>query len=105
MEELLARLKTRLRYSGTVEDAILQDHLTSAIDTVNELRQFTPTDEEIVESQYKSIVVELALCAYSKMGAEGQTMHNENGVSRVYEGALYPHSLLSKIIPRPRGIV
>lgn len=105
MEELLARLKVRLRFSGTVEDAVLQDHLLSAIDVVNDIRQYTSTDENVVEPQYKSVVVEMALCAYAKMGAEGQTYHGENGVNRSYETALYPDSLLKLIIPKPRVYV
>lgn len=103
MEELLARLKVRLRFSGTVEDAVLQDHLLTAIDVVNDLRQYTPTLEAVIEPQYKSVVVEMALCSYSKMGAEGQTFHGENGVNRSYETAMYPESLTKLIIPRLRN--
>lgn len=104
MEDLLARLKVRLRFSGTVEDTVLLDHLQSAVDTVNDIRQYTATETDVVEPQYKSVVVELALCAYAKMGAEGQDYHGENGVNRSYETALYPDSLLKLIIPKPRGL-
>ena len=45
MDELLARLKVRLRFSGTVEDAVLEDHLLTAIAVVNDLRQYTSTDD------------------------------------------------------------
>lgn len=104
MEEMLARLKTRLRFSGTVEDAVLQDHLLTAIDVVNDRRQYTSTPENIVEAQYKSLVVEMALVSYNKMGAEGQTYHGENGVNRSYEGgSMYPDTLLKLIVPRFRN--
>ena len=104
MDELLARLKVRLRFSGVTEDAILTDHIQTAIDVVNDKRQYTSTDDDIVESQYKSIVVEMALIAYNKMGAEGQTYHGENSVNRSYEsGLMYPESLLSLIVPRLRN--
>lgn len=102
MEELLARLKVRLRYSGTVEDDVLTDHLTTAIDVVNDIRQYTPEEGGTVETQYKSIVVEMALNSYLKMGAEGQKVHNENGVNRSYESGMYPASLLKLIVPKPR---
>lgn len=104
MDELLARLKVRLRFGGVTEDAILTDHLQTAIDVVNDKRQFTSTVENIVEPPYKSIVVEMALISYNKMGAEGQTRHDENGVDRSYEvGSMYPESILSLIIPRFRN--
>lgn len=102
MDELLARLKVRLRFSGDVEDDVLLDHLQTAVDVVNDIRQFTPTEELIVEAQYKSVVVELALSSYAKMGAEGQIVHSENGVSRSYEDGMYPSSILKLVIPRPR---
>lgn len=103
MEELLARLKIRLRFSGAVEDSILEDHLITAIDVVNDLRQYTPTEANVVEPQYKSVVVEMAIIAYNKMGAEGQTYHGEAGVNRSYEKAMYPDSLMKLIIPRMRN--
>lgn len=103
MEELLAKLKTRLRFDGTVEDGMLTYHLNLALDTVNDRRQFTPTDTELVESRYENIVIEMAVCSYNKMGAEGQTVHSENGVNRFYEGGFYPSSLMKMIIPKPRG--
>lgn len=102
MEELLARLKVRLRFSGTVEDTVLQDHLQTAIDVVNDMRQYTSTENAVVEPQYASIVVEMALSSYAKMGAEGQTHHGELGVNRTYEGGMYPPSLLKLIIPKAR---
>lgn len=105
MEELLARLKLRLRFSGTTEDSVLQDHLLTAIDTVNDIRQYTPGDgDPVVEAKYKSVTVEMALNSYLKMGAEGQTVHDENGVNREYEAGMYPPSLLKLIVPRPRGL-
>jgi len=103
MDELLARLKVRLRFSGTVEDTVLQDHLLTAIAVVNDKRQYTSTVDAIVEPQYESIVVEMALCSYAKMGAEGQTYHGENGVNRSYETAMYPDSLTKLIVPRFRN--
>ena len=48
MEELLSRLKVRLRFSGTVEDAVLSDHLQTAVDVVNDIRQYTPYLDAVV---------------------------------------------------------
>ncbi len=101
MEELLLRLKTRLQISNSNEDALLTEHLLSAIDVVNELRQYDAEDS-VVEPQYASVAVMMAESSYNKIGAEGQTSHSENGVSRHYGSDAYPSALISRILPRAR---
>lgn len=48
---------------------------------------------------HEQIQIRIAVELFSKMGAEGQTMHTENGVSRTYEAADVSPSLLRQIIP------
>lgn len=48
---------------------------------------------------YEQIQIRIVLELFSKMGAEGQTMHTENGVSRTWEAADVSPSLLRQIIP------
>lgn len=48
---------------------------------------------------HEQIQIRIALELYSKMGAEGQTAHSENGVSRTYEAADVSPSLLRHIVP------
>jgi len=103
MNELLATLKTRLRFSGDVEDDMLLIHLNLAITTLNDRRQYVSTDTDVVEEQYQSIVIEMAVCSYSKIGAEGQLAHDENGVDRMYDGGFYPKGLMKLIVPKSRG--
>jgi hypothetical protein len=52
-----------------------------------------------VPAQYEHIQIRIAVELFSKMGAEGQTGHSENGVSRTYEAADVSPSLLKQIIP------
>ena len=40
-----------------------------------------------------------AVYLLNKRGAEGETAHSENGISRSYESADIPESMLSGIIP------
>lgn len=47
----------------------------------------------------EQIQFRVAVELFSKMGAEGQTQHTENGVSRQYEAADVSPSLLRQIIP------
>lgn len=52
-----------------------------------------------VPMQYEHIQLQIALELFSKMGSEGQTAHNENGINRTYESAGVSNSLLHRIVP------
>ena len=52
-----------------------------------------------VPAIYEHIQLQIAVELFSKMGAEGQTAHGENGVSRTYESADISPSLLKRIVP------
>lgn len=68
-------------------------------------RHFNPTDDEPFESIYTGIIIQLALSAIAKYGAEGEKSHGEGGIKRVYDNASsYPLSLTRKIIPLAKGV-
>ena len=48
---------------------------------------------------YEHIQIQIAVELFSKMGAEGQTGHSENGVSRLWESGDVSQSLLKRIVP------
>ena len=48
---------------------------------------------------HEQIQIRIAMELFSKMGAEGQTQHTENGVSRTWEAGDVSPSLLRQIIP------
>jgi hypothetical protein len=48
---------------------------------------------------HEQIQLRVAVEIFSKMGAEGQVMHQENGVSRTFEAADVSPSLLRQIVP------
>ena len=52
-----------------------------------------------VPEAYEHIQLQIAVELFSKMGAEGQTGHSENGVNRSYEAADISPSLLKRIVP------
>lgn len=52
-----------------------------------------------VPPQYESLQIEIAAYMLNKRGAEGQTSHSENGISRGYEDGDVPSSLLRTITP------
>ena len=52
-----------------------------------------------VPAQYAYLQVEIAAYMLNKRGAEGQTSHSENGVSRSYENGDVPSSMLKAVVP------
>ena len=60
-----------------------------------------PYDDTVTEvpRKYCYLQCEIANYLLNKRGAEGQTSHSENGISRSYESADVPESMLSEVIP------
>ena len=57
------------------------------------------TDEPEVPSRYDFLQCEIAAYLLNKRGAEGQTQHSENGITRTYASADVPESLLGAVTP------
>jgi hypothetical protein len=57
------------------------------------------SDVNEVPKRYEFLQCEIAAYLLNKRGAEGQTGHSENGISRSYESADVPESLLGAITP------
>lgn len=57
------------------------------------------SDNEFVPKKYEHKVLEIAQYLYLRRGSEGETAHSENGVSRSYEDADIPKSMLAEITP------
>lgn len=89
----ISRLKTRL---GGLEgqDELLKLLLDDAAEIICNIR-----NSDIVEEQYLGVQIRIAVELYNKMGAEGQTSHSENGLSRTYENSDVSDSLLQMITP------
>ena len=66
---------------------------------LNRRYPFGPPDGAVVPEVYEHIQLQIAVELFSKMGAEGQTGHSENGVNRSYEAADVSPSLLKRIVP------
>jgi hypothetical protein len=60
-----------------------------------------PYDPEATEvpKRYEFLQCEIASYLLNKRGAEGQTGHSENGISRSYESADVPESMLGAVTP------
>lgn len=93
MATQLETLKTVL---GTTEltDPQLNFYLDNASAIICELR-----NSNVVETKYLTTQVKMAVEMISKIGAEGQIVHSENGIARTYEASDLSPSLLAEITP------
>lgn len=59
-----------------------------------------PYDDEVTEvpTRYGILQCEIAAYLLNKRGAEGETSHSENGISRSYENADVPESLIGQVV-------
>ena len=78
-------------------DEVLQFYLDSAAAIICDIRNANE-----VETAYLTHQIKIAVELYSKRGAEGETAHGENGISRSYEKADISPSLLCQITPMAR---
>ena len=57
---------------------------------------------EELESRYNDLQIRIAVELFNKRGAEGETAHSENGISRSYSAAWISEELLSEVTPKAR---
>jgi hypothetical protein len=55
---------------------------------------------EDIEPRYKDLQIRIAVEMFAKRGAEGETSHSENGISRTYSSANISEDLLREITPK-----
>ncbi len=98
-DEKLLILRKRIE-PDTVSDDLLSDLLDQAGAIVlNRRFPFGYLDGMAVPTQFERVQVAIALELYAKIGAEGQTAHSENGISRTYEAGDVSPSLIKQIVP------
>ena len=96
-EEKLFMLKNM---TGEQNPDVLLTYLNIAGNKV--LKRAYPFAEKAVTEvpeRYAYNHVEIAAYLLNKRGAEGQTAHGENGISRSYEDGDVPPTLLREIVP------
>lgn len=96
-EEKLAVLKQMI--SGSYSDDVLSVYLKLAGQKV--INKAYPYEDSVtvVPERYESNQIQIAVYLINKRGAEGETSHTENGITRQYENADVPASLLRDIVP------
>ena len=96
-EEKLIALKAMVGSSDT--DEVLSTYLKLAGRKI--IARAYPYDDTVTEvpTQYDTLQCEIAAYMLNKRGAEGQTSHSENGITRAYENADVPSSMLKIVTP------
>lgn len=82
-----------------VLDSVLED--AEAL-VLNRMYPFGYPDGTVVPSRYERIQIQLAAELYSKRGAEGQTGHSENGISRSWPEK---SALLNRVMPHVGSVI
>ena len=95
--EMLAALKAM--NGGYDTDEVLSAYLKLAGAKIIAKAYPYKNDVTEVPSQYHYLQVEIAAYMLNKRGAEGQTSHTENGITRQYESGDVPASMLKVITP------
>lgn len=85
--------------TGEEDESVLSTYLSIAGNKV--LKRAYPFDSTVtvVPDRYAYNQVEIAAYLVNKRGAEGETAHSENGISRSYEDGDVPPTLLREIVP------
>ena len=95
--EKLTMLKAMVGGSDT--DEVLSTYLALAGRKI--IAKAYPYKDDVTEvpTKYDFLQVEIAAYMLNKRGAEGQISHTENGITRQYESADVPASMLKTITP------
>lgn len=94
----LETLKIRLGISDEKQDGLLTVLLDSAEDTILDV-----IGREKLPSRLVSVQTELAVIAYNRQGAEGETARSEGGISRSFVSDL-PSDLQKRLQNYPRKV-
>ena len=94
----LERLKIRITEKD-INEQELEDILESAKAVILSRRFPFGEHPEDIEPKYKDLQIRIAVEMFNKIGAEGETAHSENGVSRTYSSASVSEELLREITP------
>lgn len=99
--EKLSMLRVMVGQSneGDWSDDVLISYLAIAGRKI--INRAYPYDDTVTEvpRRYGYLQCDIAAYLLNKRGAEGETAHSENGISRSYGSADVPEAMLSEVVP------
>ena len=93
------KLAMLISMTGETDSNLLSTYLSFAADAVTSRAYPYGDGTETMPTKYDHVQVRIAAYMLNKRGAEGETVHLENGISRHYEDGDIPPSLLRSIVP------
>lgn len=82
------------------DEDVISAFLSLAGDAIyNYTDPFQTSEKDDVLTKYGGVQAKAAAYYLNKRGADGQSSHSENGISRTYENGDLPDSLLREITP------
>ena len=98
-EQKIEKLKVLIS-PDTASDLLLSYLLEQSEGIIlNRRYPFGPPEGATLSALHEQIQLRVAVELFSKMGAEGQTEHAENGITRKWEAGDVSPSLLRTIVP------
>lgn len=89
---------------GAPNLAVITMAAQSAIDAINEIRDYRTIDtEEVIETRYLNLAIRIAVYLCEKQGVDGAMSFSENGIMRSFETGDIPPSMLGQVTPICRG--
>ena len=87
------------KLSGENDQDIISAYLKIAEQKI--CRRAYPFDDTktTVPEKYDHLHIEATIYLLNKRGGEGETLHTENGITRSYETADLPSTMMAEIIP------
>lgn len=95
----LAKLTLLIAPDTASEELLLHLLEQSEGIVLNRRYPFGVPEGATIPPYHEQIQLRIAVEIFSKMGAEGQLSHNENGIYRSYEAGDISPSLLKQIVP------
>lgn len=93
------KIRTLHLMVGNESDEVLGTYLNIAGEKILSVAYPFGHEGKNVPARYDYLHCKIAAYMLNKRGAEGETSHSENGISRSYENADVPESMLSEVIP------
>lgn len=93
--------KTKMLKSmtGETDNDVLTTYLKLAAGIVIRKRYPFGSESKTMPEEYGDIQVEIAAFLLNKRGAEGESSHTENGITRRYDDGDIPPGILRRITP------
>lgn len=98
-EQKIEKLKVLISPDAATDSLLLSLLELAEGIVLNRRYPFGAPEGATVEQRFENTQLQIAVELFNKMGAEGQTAHDENGIKRTWAAGDVSPSLLRQIVP------